>query len=29
MPDAFGELHDNDAAELLKSTPGMALHYAV
>ena len=29
MSDAFGELHDNNAAKLLKSIPaGMALHYA-
>ena len=26
--DAFGELHDNNAAELLKSIPGMALDYS-
>lgn len=28
ISDAFGELHDNNAAELLKSIPGMALNYA-
>src|SRR6185503_5210427 len=26
--DAFGDLHDNNAAELLKSIPGVALNYS-